>query len=295
MAKRRKTRSTIRTARKGARKLPKPASARALARDALKEARQTQKDARRLLREYEKEARKGAKANRRLLHRLLNQRYRRMSAIERLLGVYRPRSSRLTASRKATIRKAWARAEKLLARATKTKKSRKRPVKRHAGKPSTRRPTTNRTKRVSALDQKKLQIALKSLRADKSLSVAARDANLPRTTLRRFLEQSGLAEKQGRKWIVRDETPRRLLIYSAGQAIVITVPNLKAAKIVGVYMGHVGEFLKSNDPAFLGAFHGGGIEDIEGTRHTFETDPDTLYRLASTGSESFEQVYRIVI
>jgi len=35
--------------------------------------------------------------------------------------------------------------------------------------------------------------------------------------------------------------------------------------------------------------------DIKGDQHPFETSPNTLYRLSVSGTDSFEQVYRIII
>ncbi len=263
--------------------------ARAAAKGDLKRARHLQVEARKLLREIERERKRDVRANRRLLRQLLNRRYRRMSAVERLLGLYRPKSTRLTTSRKKSIEKVWSRAEKILSRSTKSKKRRKG----GRAKPLHPHPIKRRTRSISELNRKKLQIALKSLRADKGLSEAARDAQLPRKTLSRLLEQTGVAEKRGRKWVVRDDVPRQMLLYSNGDAIVVTVPDLRSAKIVGAFMSHVGEFLNSNEPAFLTLFEGQGIADVEGVWHPFETDPEALYRLAHTGSETFEQVYAI--
>jgi hypothetical protein len=60
-------------------------------------------------------------------------------------------------------------------------------------------------------------------------------------------------------------------------------------------MSAVGQFLTTNDPASLLPFIGQSVTDIRSKAHPFETNPHTLYRLAETGGDSFEQIYRIVI
>ena len=67
------------------------------------------------------------------------------------------------------------------------------------------------------------------------------------------------------------------------------------ASKVGRYMSAVGKFTTTNDPSCLTPFIGKFAKDINGKTHIFETEPNTLYRLISSGSETFEQVYRIVI
>jgi hypothetical protein len=84
-----------------------------------------------------------------------------------------------------------------------------------------------------------------------------------------------------------------MLMYSNGAPITPTVDRREASKI-GAYMSQVGEFLATNNPAYLQLFEGSKVEDIRGKSHPFETDPNTLYRLAHTGDETFEQVYRII-
>jgi len=53
--------------------------------------------------------------------------------------------------------------------------------------------------------------------------------------------------------------------------------------------------MRSNDAAHLKPFISKSATDIKGNKHIFETNPNTLYRLSASGTESFEQVYRIII
>jgi hypothetical protein len=60
-------------------------------------------------------------------------------------------------------------------------------------------------------------------------------------------------------------------------------------------MAAVGNFRATNDRDFIKPFVGQSVSDISGRRHPFETNPNILYRLASVGGETFEQVYRVVV
>jgi hypothetical protein len=86
-----------------------------------------------------------------------------------------------------------------------------------------------------------------------------------------------------------------MLIYSRGQRQLVTVGDFKTASQVGRFMAAVGRFLRSNDISHLNAFAGRSVTDIAGKNRPFETRPNVLYRLASSGTETFEEVYRIIV
>ena len=65
--------------------------------------------------------------------------------------------------------------------------------------------------------------------------------------------------------------------------------------MAGRYMAAIGKFLRNNNPASLKSFIGKSVTDASGEKHPFETNLNALYRLAARGTESFEQVYRIII
>lgn len=150
-------------------------------------------------------------------------------------------------------------------------------------------------KRSRPLEDRRFQRGLRLLREDKSLSEIAKELGTSRERLTRQLETTKAATKKGRRWVVRDDLPRRMLIFANGIAIIIIVANRQTASVVAFFMGAVGRFLRSNDPAELAFFVGKSVRDIDGKVHQFETDPETLYRLAHTGSESVEDAYRYVL
>ena len=74
----------------------------------------------------------------------------------------------------------------------------------------------------------------------------------------------------------------------------ITVRS-RNASLIGRYNSAVGQFLRTNNPDVLAEFGGRAVKDINGKTHPFETNPNTLYRLSSAGTEPFEEIYRIVL
>lgn len=155
------------------------------------------------------------------------------------------------------------------------------------------RQTKPARKQVIPYDRQ-LESGLQELRAGKSLSASARAVHVAPERLRRYASNSSAIKWRGDHWIVRaDHRRRQILTYSRGEAIVVTV-RLPTARAIGEYMSAVGQFLETNDPAPLAAFRGQAFTDTAGKRHPFETDPNTLYELADTGSATFEDVYRIV-
>jgi hypothetical protein len=141
-----------------------------------------------------------------------------------------------------------------------------------------------------------LEQGLKALREGKALSAAARSLGVAPERLRRYVTQTGVVEKRGRRWVVLNDTrPRRMQLYSEGKVRVITVPGYEAAARIGCYLSAVGQFLDDNEPAHLAQFVGESVRDVKGREYVFETRPNVLYRLAESGAETFEQVYRIVV
>jgi hypothetical protein len=153
-------------------------------------------------------------------------------------------------------------------------------------------------KRVSAKPPKfdrRLEEGFKALRNGQTLAQSAKSVHVSPERLRRYIAETGIAHRQGRRWIIGPDTrPRIMRMFSDGEVIVVTVDPLEAS-IVGKYLDAVGDFLNSNNPGFLRIFVDESVTDINGKTHPFETDPNVLYRLDATGGGSFEDVYRIVV
>ena len=145
------------------------------------------------------------------------------------------------------------------------------------------------------LNSEQLQRALRALQQQKNLTAAARTAQISPERLKREATRRRAIVKRRGRWIVRLNLPRRMLLYSGGKAEVVTVGRFSSASLIGRYMAAVGQFLKSNDRKLLQPFVGQSVAEISGKAFPLETNPNTLYRLASAGGETFEQVYRIIV
>ena len=145
------------------------------------------------------------------------------------------------------------------------------------------------------IEDQRLQLALKVLRQEKSLSAAAKAAKIAPERLRHFATQREIVERLGRRWFVRHDLPRRMLLFSDGRAFPVVVGDFASASKVGRFISAVSHFLRTNNPARLREFEGASVTDVSGRTHPFETRPNALYRLASAHDQSFEHIYRIVI
>jgi hypothetical protein len=145
------------------------------------------------------------------------------------------------------------------------------------------------------LEDRRVQLALRMLRQERNLAKAAEAAKVSPERLRKYAIERGLIEKAGRRWQVRQDLPRRMLIFSNGRSLTITVADFQSASLVGRYMAAVGQFLRTNDRSLLMPFVGQSVRDINGKEHPFETRPNVLYGLSAAGEHTFEQIYRIVI
>jgi hypothetical protein len=141
----------------------------------------------------------------------------------------------------------------------------------------------------------RLQRALKELREKRSLTAAAKAARVSPERLRAAGITKGAIEKQGRRWTVKADLPRRVLIYSEGREHIITVDNFAEARIAGQYIDAVGRFLTTADPNFLKPFEGASVSDRAGRAYPLETRPNALFRLRKRTRTTFEEIYRIVV
>ena len=112
---------------------------------------------------------------------------------------------------------------------------------------------------------------------------------------RDYIKQRGVGGKRGKRGTTGpDKRKREMAIFSAGQIHKVIVGDFRYASQVGRYMSVVGKFLETNDPSVLKRFKDESFLDVKGRRYVFETRPNVLYRLISTQTETFEDVYRIV-
>jgi len=151
-----------------------------------------------------------------------------------------------------------------------------------------------KTKRPDLRDERVLERALRDIRAGKSLTAAAKGVHVSEERVRSYLAKSGIAIKKGRLWIVGADHRIRQMRVITTDGLKRVELNLKQASLNGSHEAAVGRFLETNDVSHLKPFAGQTIKDINGKRYALETNPNTLYRLANSGGESFEQIYRII-
>ena len=140
---------------------------------------------------------------------------------------------------------------------------------------------------------KRLQFALRLIQNGQSPTAAAKEAHVAPERLRRLVKSKRLI-KSGKRWRLRKGLSRQVLIYSDGHEVAITVGE-KAASRIGSYMAAVRWFVQTNDVAYLKPFVGKSVKDASDARYQFETRPNALHLLANTASDTFEQVYRVIL
>jgi hypothetical protein len=138
-----------------------------------------------------------------------------------------------------------------------------------------------------------LEAALRALRLTGKQSAAAKEAGVSVERFRRFLRENKLATRTGRTWLITDKAPREMLVLSNGQARKMLLGQ-EQASLNGRFLVAVKNFLNSQDDELLSEFVGLSVRDAKGKLHPFETDENALYRLADSGSEVFEDIYRII-
>lgn len=146
-----------------------------------------------------------------------------------------------------------------------------------------------------SISDAKLERALTVLSNTKSIRAAARSIRVSQEKLKRSASRQRLIRKNGKEWKVVGGLQRRMLVYSDGRQLILTLPGIKTARFVGKYMAAVGRFLRTNQIKHIKPFAGLTFRDASGKRYPFETNPNALYRLASASDASFEAIYRIVV
>ena len=145
------------------------------------------------------------------------------------------------------------------------------------------------------VSDEKLESALRLLRQSGRQGTAAKEAGVAPERFRRFLRHNGLATRNGRKWQITDDRPRRMSVITDGESKELTLDGFDQASLNGQHSAAVGAFLTSNDIDLLRPFEGQSVRDVHGKLHPLETDPNRLHRMAAQGDEVFHEIYRLII
>ena len=139
----------------------------------------------------------------------------------------------------------------------------------------------------------KLNAAILEMNRGRSLTAAARFSHISPERLRAFLAFYELGDREGRRWVLQDERPRRILVMTNGSFRVVTVAGYLPARLVGEHHHAAGEFVRTNDIQLLKPFEGKSVRSTDGKRHRLETDPNAIHRIAAMDTPPFHEIYEI--
>jgi hypothetical protein len=134
--------------------------------------------------------------------------------------------------------------------------------------------------------------AFKRFRETGNATRSAKEFGLGGETFRRRLYEKQLATHRGRKWVITDNRPKPVVIYSEGRRKELVAAGLDQASLAGSYWNDAHAFLEDPDRTILAPYVGRSVVDMQGVAHPLETDPDAIYEAANPGGLSFEEFYR---
>jgi hypothetical protein len=138
----------------------------------------------------------------------------------------------------------------------------------------------------------KEELAIKVMAGGFTLRDAAKGFGLSEQHLRRYVKENVNAVWKGRRWIIEDQRPRRFPVYSESQLKTLTLKPYQASE-AGSFMHAAGRFLRTGNRQVLYPYEGRGVADVNDRFHRFETNPNRLYELDSSGELNFPEIYRI--
>ena len=151
-----------------------------------------------------------------------------------------------------------------------------------------------REKPKSVKPDPKLEAAIRQMNGGASLTASAKVAHVSPERLRRFVAANDLGQREGRKWVMADNRPRRVPIIDGSDSRTITVPGFAEASRVARYHNAVRRFINDADENMLRPFDGETVRDVNGADHPLQTDPNALFRFAAKDEPEFHEIYQIV-
>jgi hypothetical protein len=127
----------------------------------------------------------------------------------------------------------------------------------------------------------------------RSLTATARLLHVTPKDLLKILRQQRLVRRKGKRWAIKDNRLRRVLVISGGRIRKVIVGSYWDASLAGKHFDAAGAFVRSNDIDVIGSFKGQYVKASNGRRYLLETDPNALHRIAATDSPPFHEIYEI--
>jgi hypothetical protein len=138
----------------------------------------------------------------------------------------------------------------------------------------------------------RIKAALARIKGGDTLAATAKSLHVSRERLKLAVSERGDYVRQGRRYHFIPRQRNDLPLYSNEESIRVLVDDANAI-LLGEFMAGVRKFLRTNRIEHLAPFLGGGVTDIQGRFHPFETDPEELYRLDAKGRAVFHQIYQL--
>jgi hypothetical protein len=136
-------------------------------------------------------------------------------------------------------------------------------------------------------------MAVREMNRGRSLTDAARSIGFPPKTMQEQLRRRGLLKRKGKRWVFKDDRPRKVVITTGGRSRTLTVRGYEEASIASAYQLAAKKFLSTNQLKFLQSFKGRALEAANGRRYPLETDPNAVHRVAAMDSPPFHEIYEI--
>ncbi|HKM78466.1 MAG TPA: hypothetical protein VJZ03_05275 [Candidatus Bathyarchaeia archaeon] len=147
------------------------------------------------------------------------------------------------------------------------------------------------TPQLRLLRKRSLEVVSLVRREKLSPRKAAKQVGLPLETV--VANTNAFHKKRGRLTVKKfDRISRVMIIYEKGRKVPVEVASSQTASTISEYHNAVKQFLDTGKSSFLKEFRKTRFKDIKGHRHTLETNPRTIYRLAAQEpTPEFFQIY----
>ena len=153
------------------------------------------------------------------------------------------------------------------------------------------KPISAKTK--SPLKDDRMAQAVARLHKGSSLSQSAADSGVSAERLRKFIRDNHIATRRRGKWKVNIRKINwEVLLYTRGRADLIQLNDPEQVSLATSFMASVRYFKDRQDKSAIEKYRGKSVRDLRGKDHPLETNPNTLYRLASTTVERPDKFYR---
>lgn len=164
----------------------------------------------------------------------------------------------------------------------------------HKSKPAALAARKRNAKRVKIPSNDRFEIAFGFLREGRSQRRSAQIAGISVNRFSRFLRSNKLANFKNGRWLITDRREREVAVISEGREYIVKVRGFRAASLTMRHRAAVHSFLESNDAALLKPFEGLAVTDTAKQKHTLETRPNVLLRLANAGGDADMKIYRLI-